>query len=954
MLRVGVRINIILAPNLVEGSTYSWLAGIGLLNVSFQCEKKESPLELSRCQGLSSAADVFVRQSAYEPPSQEASSMVSCADQSWRCAATKNPVLISLQNVQKHMTGAPSAGQHYSNANGVKYTFQEPLNVEIIKQKQLRQAHAWAPFQGCAVLLTSAAVTADQEGEDQLNTVMCVGAEKVEIVKDNIRESRSWTSVAQGLDDILDTSITWLGAFGYDFTDKRYMMLMLKQQEAHSTSLVWIEDGTNTVRYVNDSTGLSLSWVSVCVETVDTVQYMAALGVNVHNKVEVGFFKLAKTLSDNTDKIELLPEGESMQFTCVKCLPCEPWQYKKGCGGASAGTCHDCEECPELSQLRAGCGYFSAGVCKEKHELVRTPFCPVSDGVSDETDNQLKIYVNQASGLGAFSFEQVFGVQKEQADFVCSSPCDGVEYNSIQCDGPFACNVKTCTESLQAEGNMIPIRACPVVIEEGDDSNTRLSKRRASCVKCNECGHVQKELQIYKNWGLGCARECSKLQCNVDMLWDWTARKCSKCSDLHSIDLCNADDRRTLNLQSSRTVTGNWPLLYFPDCEGNSPSKKLESFTYGRCVSCDKNKSSCPGLDSYPGACVDGHAECRKCHRSGAQDFVRVQKDTWYNSLIPAWEPLHCQISACLPREGVHWTGVGQADRLCTTECLPADCKAHETEVPCRLPHQARCEKNFPLPGPTARVQTYFDGEVNLLNEDNGNKHTRFASFENTLIVLDDSQSTQEFQCVWNAHGIFDNQASPGGVSNVLWRAGRSDDAEYTLRGTQVCREWSVEPGEWMPVLPLQNTISTGDGDEDSSRRILVNTEAYVLSYRFDGNFGDAVLQNIKAGFTDQEHQPKATMLHGAHVGGAGRLFLMMILHEPKVLLAVRVPTDRAVHKARWLQSLLLSFAVVDLTDSSTEMGVTVRVSVTADNKYVSDLDDNFVLESFWVQDIQG
>lgn len=676
--------------------------------------------------------------------------------------------------------------------------------------------------------------------------------------------------------------------------------------------------------------------------------------------------ELFKTAYDSNSNGQIIdfncycPEGQWVNGAacqdCVICTGLDAGKYRKGCEGASAGICEDCEKCPNPSQLRAGCGFFSPGACKEKHELVRTPFCPARDGVSDETDNQLKIYVNQASGLGAFSFEQVFGVQKEQADFVCSSPCDGVEYNSIQCDGPFACNVKTCSESLQAEGNMIPIRACPVVIDEGDDSNTRLSKRRASCVKCSECGHVNKQTQSsYRNWGLGCVRECSKLQCAADELWDWTARKCSRCSELHSIDLCNTDDRMTLNLQSSRTVTGNWALLYFPDCEGNSASKKLESFTYGRCVSCDDNKNSCPGRELYPGACVDGHAQCRTCHRSGAQDFVRVLKDTWYNSLIPAWEPLHCQISACLTREGMDWTGVGQADRLCTTQCLPADCKAHETEVPCRLPHQARCEQVFPLQGPTARVQTtYFDGEVNLLNEDNGNKHTRFASFENTLIVLD-SLSTQEFQCVWNAHGIFDNQGRPGGVSNVLWRAGRSDDAEYTLRGTQVCREWSVEAGEWMPVLPLQNTISTGDGDEDSSRRMLVNTEAYVLSYRFDGDFGDAVLQNINAGFTDQEHQPKATMLRGAHVGGAGRLFLMMILHEPKVLLAVKVPTDRAVHEAMWLQSLLLSFAVVDLTESSAvPTGLTVSVSVTADNKHVSDLDDNFVLESFWVQDIQA
>ena len=71
-------------------------------------------------------------------------------------------------------------------------------------------------------------------------------------------------------------------------------------------------------------------------------------------------------------------------------------------------------------------------------------------------------------------------------------------------------------------------------------------------------------------------------------------------------------------------------------------------------------------------------------------------------------------------------------------------------------------------------------------------------------------------------------------------------------------------------------------------------------------------------------------MLRDAHVGGAGRLFLMMILHEDSVVLAVNVPSDRSVYSAMRMQFLLVSFAVVDLTQSTQfASGLTVSVSVT-------------------------
>lgn len=124
------------------------------------------------------------------------------------------------------------------------------------------------------------------------------------------------------------------------------------------------------------------------------------------------------------------------------------------------------------------------------------------------------------------------------------------------------------------------------------------------------------------------------------------------------------------------------------------------------------------------------------------------------------------------------------------------------------------------------------------------------------------------------------------------------------------------------------------------------------MSYRFDGAFAAAETTDVNCAFTDTEHVAGPHMLHGAHVGGAGRLFLMLRLYEARATVAVTVPSDRRLHEALWLQSLLVSFAVVDMTQygEGISAGVTVSAAVTADEKNISDVGDNFVLESFWVQ----
>jgi hypothetical protein len=280
-------------------------------------------------------------------------------------------------------------------------------------------------------------------------------------------------------------------------------------------------------------------------------------------------------------------------------------------------------------------------------------------------------------------------------------------------------------------------------------------------------------------------------------------------------------------------------------------AKKLQSFEYGRCELCTAN-SKCPLASEYPAMCVESQVQCKACYRAGRVGHARrvdVFKDWWYNANSSAFEPMHCQISACIDGS---LTGVSVQD-VCTRACSVMVCQADEIEVPCRLPHDARCEAVFP------NLQTfrYTGDEVNLLNEATASRHLRFASFENVLIVLKDPEDS--YQCVWNTDCIFDVKTSPAGVSSVFWLTGRSNDDDYKDRGTRLCRVWEVADDVVMLLLPLQNTV--GDTNTDAvqacSRCMLVNTEAYVLSYQFGGAFVDQYTARIHGPFTNSRHEAR-------------------------------------------------------------------------------------------------
>jgi hypothetical protein len=144
-----------------------------------------------------------------------------------------------------------------------------------------------------------------------------------------------------------------------------------------------------------------------------------------------------------------------------------------------------------------------------------------------------------------YDFTSVFRASPHVLDFRCSDVCDGTtSFDTIECDGPYACNMATCAEDITELGNMIPVRACPVIITNEDDDNTILLKRRERCVPCKECGYenyVTGSAQ-YNDWVAGCVRECSQLLCTAGMVWDWTRRRCSTCETLNDIRLCNKRD----------------------------------------------------------------------------------------------------------------------------------------------------------------------------------------------------------------------------------------------------------------------------------------------------------------------------------------------------------------------------------------------------------------------------
>jgi hypothetical protein len=127
---------------------------------------------------------------------------------------------------------------------------------------------------------------------------------------------------------------------------------------------------------------------------------------------------------------------------CLKCGKCNHGEYRRGCELDRAGECVRCnfEQCVSDQQL-AGCGGLHPGKCKMKTDLVRTPLCPVTEDFSS-----LK---SRSAGFGSYDFTSIFRADSDVLDFRCSEICDGTKtFNTVECDGPYACNMATCAEDL--------------------------------------------------------------------------------------------------------------------------------------------------------------------------------------------------------------------------------------------------------------------------------------------------------------------------------------------------------------------------------------------------------------------------------------------------------------------------------------------------------------------------
>ena len=262
---------------------------------------------------------------------------------------------------------------------------------------------------------------------------------------------------------------------------------------------------------------------------------------------------------------------------------------------------------------------------------------------------------------------------------------------------------------------------------------------------------------------------------------------------------------------------------------------------------------------------------------------------------------------------------------MCQHTCETADelnCADDEYVLPCILPHRSRCMKIYPLHNLFTPVLLIKD-EANLLNEYpdaafDGQQRHKFASFENTVITL--NNPLYEYQCVWNSRAIFDNENNPAGVSHVFWSPQQTMSSEFALEGSKACADWpftGTDLEDSLPLLPLQNTVALASEELTAQfRRVAVNTEAYVLSYRFSGDFPETWIEDLTtrgAFMHNNEANPRRDMLQEPNAYGIEDLFLMLRLHMSSCQLSIILPSDRGL-TASWLSNILLTFAITDLS----------------------------------------
>ena len=433
-------------------------------------------------------------------------------------------------------------------------------------------------------------------------------------------------------------------------------------------------------------------------------------------------------------------------------------------------------------------------VCAYKEFLTRTPLC------QREASG-----LNRGAGLGGYDFETVFGADETRLDFACSRVCDSRSQNSageygtndtMHCDGPFACNRMACTMQTSSDVTdindyMVP-RACPVMLaeeERADPHRHRVSvnaKREVACQRCSECGGGN--VKGLDDWGRGCARECSMIECANGQIYDWTDSTCKGCAGLANVSLCSSLDRELEGLDSTE-VSGNRPKVVFRACmERHSGSAGRHDITYGACESCRDEVVPC-AAGHYHAAC--GAGSCVPCMPrqnvvfDGGQSFLDSRQQT---------VPLYCQIAECV--QG--FTGVEDNGNLCRRGCSAAACDPElEITLPCVLPHDVRCVSRA--------GQRLFEQEArgsspvhaNLFESAASGRH-QYASFENAMLNVRADEDDLH-QCVWNVVDVRDNDMNPGGVAHTFFRPAAVYAHAITRMGSKFCHTWRPKHGVEFP-----------------------------------------------------------------------------------------------------------------------------------------------------------
>ena len=600
------------------------------------------------------------------------------------------------------------------------------------------------------------------------------------------------------------------------------------------------------------------------------------------------------------------------QTACLECALCPEGQFRRGCGRLlrdSEGACESCLiDCPE-GEMATAC-INRRGVssdppkCKRKEFLTRTPLC------QSNRDGNLR---DRGLGLGGFDFETIFAASELEVPFQCSRVCDaqGGPIDTMTCDGPFACNRMSCTmESsyLNTDLNDFRVaRACPVELSDEESLNplahidvvTR--KRLVTCQKCAECGSTPPHgAQGLLDWGRGCVRECSLVECLPNEIYDWTDHTCKLCSQLSNASLCTYAESQAEEL-ATQDVSGNRPKLLLLGCRAKQ-NREQEALTYGSCKSCRSSAQDCSseaGLASYHAGCNEG---CQPClHRqnlvlSSAFKYIAENSRTM---------PLYCQVSECstLQPDGTPRTGLKDMGSMCGAKCDTAPCPAGMLTLECSLPHDTRCFAAQPLLRAAQIMRSFTPAHANLLEHaDSARFH--FSNFENTLVNVKGAAQNLH-QCVWNAVDVRDNDMNPAGISWTFFPPAHTYAEGLTEYGSKFCHRWTRNRALVYPMLPLQNTVSFPSA---FPRRLLLNASARVLHYDYSGD-GFAVLPSVA------EMPRPSRFLHVF----AGDLYLSIDLtNTPNASLQVFVPDDRRLHDARWIPSVMISALVADSTARST------------------------------------